>query len=1053
MAMTDLLRAYAGQVLETIRQPLLLLDADLIIRAANRAYYQMFHMSPEDCEGQALSGFCGGQWNDRNLLSLLTEAVHAGTPFKYAELAGEFASIGYRMMLLSGERIQIDGDDATMLVLWIEDITEQQQVEEQLRIRLYQQSAVAKLGQRALVDISLIDLMNEAVFLIVQMLDVEFSNLLQLMPERGTLILRAGVGWNEGQVGHAIIPGDQSSVAGYTLLSDVPVIVEDLRLEPRFVEPSLFSEYGIVSSISIIIGEPYNPFGVLGAHTRKPRRFNQHDTHALQGIANVLGAYIKRRRAEEALREANNELEMRVQERTTALREANEALKIDNAERKRTEEMLDAERTLLRTLIDAVPDNIYVKDMQGRFVLQNVAHMAMVGATYEADIIGKTDFDIHRQEMAQQYHADDRAVLDDGQSIINREETVFDHAGTLRWGLTTKVPLLDRQGHITGLVGLTRNITDRKRAEKALQQYAERLRILHEIDLAIVTAQSLTETAETALRYIRQLIPSMSAGVAVFDASRNEAVLVAISGDEKWNPEATVRLPIDETDNLPELRRGIVLEVEDLLALPAPTERQKVFIAGGVRSYMSIPLIAHGELIGSLGLSSDKPGRFAADALDIAREMAIPLAIAIENAHLLETERQRNAELEALRQASLHLTSTLELQPVLEAILDYSLDLIAADNAHIFLYDGERLTFGSAVWDGMRQSQPYYVPRENGFTYYVARLGQRVVITDTTAHPLYTNWTWGGAIVGFPLRIGHEVNGVMSLAFKKPRKFHPTELRALELLADQAAIAIQNARLYQDSVRYGSELEQRVTERTAELRAALAKEKELNELKSRFVSMVSHEFRTPLAVIQSAGDLLKHYGDRLTAERRREQIEEIEHQIRHLTGMLEDILAISKADTVGLKLNMRQVSLAVFCFEIVREIRLTTKTHDIDFVAEGNCPPIQIDPKLMKQAVGNLLTNAVKYSPPSSKIWVTLTCEGTQAVLAIQDEGIGIPPEQQKYLFDVFFRAENVGTISGTGLGLAIVKRAVEAHGGSVSVESTVDVGTTFKVLLPLTYE
>jgi PAS domain S-box-containing protein len=161
-----------------------------------------------------------------------------------------------------------------------------------------------------------------------------------------------------------------------------------------------------------------------------------------------------------------------------------------------------------------------------------------------------------------------------------------------------------------------------------------------------------------------------------------------------------------------------------------------------------------------------------------------------------EEIRQRTAQLEALRQASLRLTSTLELQPILEAILDHTLNVVASDDAHIFLYDGERLTFGAALWEDGHQQKSYSEPRSQGLTYTVARSGERIVVPDVNSHPLFRDYQWGGAIVGLPLRIGERVVGVMTVAFQKPHVFDESELRVLGLLADQAAIAIENARLY-----------------------------------------------------------------------------------------------------------------------------------------------------------------------------------------------------------------------------------------------------------------
>jgi PAS domain S-box-containing protein len=234
------------------------------------------------------------------------------------------------------------------------------------------------------------------------------------------------------------------------------------------------------------------------------------------------------------------------------------------------------------------------------------------------------------------------------------------------------------------------------------------------------------------------------------------------------------------------------------------------------------------------------------------------------------------------------------------------------------------------------------------------------------------------------------------------------------------------------------------------LRRALQKERELNELKTRFTSMVSHEFRTPLAIIQSASDLLWHYGHRLSDEKKVLQFEEIQQQVRHLTGLLEDILTISRAESVGLQINPKLLNLKDFCSEIVNEIQMTAKKHTIEFRVSGEGRLAMIDPNLMRQAIANILTNAVKYSPQGGRIYFDLIDLNQHTAIRIQDEGIGIPAEDQTHLFEVFHRAENVGNISGSGLGLAIVKRAIDAHQGKISIESEVGKGTTFILNLPV---
>ena len=189
------------------------------------------------------------------------------------------------------------------LSVYFQDVTDRKRAEEEIRVRAQQQEAVANLGRRALSSADLQYLLDEAVRLVAGVFGLEYCNVLELLPGDEKLLLRAGVGWKEGYVGRAEVRAGRESQAGYTLLSEEPVIVEDLRHERRFVGPPYLREHGVVSGMSVIIGGLEHPFGVLGAYTKKQRQFTGDDVNFLQAVANVLATAVERGRNEEALRE------------------------------------------------------------------------------------------------------------------------------------------------------------------------------------------------------------------------------------------------------------------------------------------------------------------------------------------------------------------------------------------------------------------------------------------------------------------------------------------------------------------------------------------------------------------------------------------------------------------------------------------------------------------------------------------------------------------------------------------------------------------------------
>ncbi len=235
------------------------------------------------------------------------------------------------------------------------------------------------------------------------------------------------------------------------------------------------------------------------------------------------------------------------------------------------------------------------------------------------------------------------------------------------------------------------------------------------------------------------------------------------------------------------------------------------------------------------------------------------------------------------------------------------------------------------------------------------------------------------------------------------------------------------------------------------LRAALAREKELNELKVRFVGMISHDVRTPLSVISSSTDILRTYHTRLSEQQRTKHLDQIDSQVKRMVTLLNDILTISRAaDTGTTPFSPKPVDLNHYCQSLVEEFRGDLQlVHPIEFSPTDEVLMALVDDNLLYQAITNLLNNAIKYSPENSPVRFSLSSDGEDAVLQIADSGIGIPKEDLPHLFETFHRGSNVGQIKGTGLGLAIVKRSIETHGGTVTCESQLDIGTTFTIRLP----
>lgn len=234
------------------------------------------------------------------------------------------------------------------------------------------------------------------------------------------------------------------------------------------------------------------------------------------------------------------------------------------------------------------------------------------------------------------------------------------------------------------------------------------------------------------------------------------------------------------------------------------------------------------------------------------------------------------------------------------------------------------------------------------------------------------------------------------------------------------------------------------------LNIELEKERELRDVKNRFISMMSHDLKTPLASIRLANSMLRNYGDRSSPEEKRETYDTIDQQVEHLTEMINDVMTISRQDFTGAELDRQIIDLETYCRDIIEELQLAYRMkRTLNFSGTDRRIEAFIDIKVMRRALMNLLTNAIKYSPEGKPVSMELTYADCQAIIKVKDQGIGVPKEDLPHLFEPFNRASNVGSIQGTGLGLAIAKQAVELHGGTISVESTVGKGTTFTITLP----
>ena len=855
----------------------------------------------------------------------------------------------------------------------------------------------------------------------------------------------------------------------------------------------------------------------------------------------------------------------------------------DITARRQIEEALVAERTLLRTLIDYLPDPIYVKDTEGRFILENEAEARQMGAASTSEVVGKTGFDYYEPELAERYHKDDLAVMRSGQALINREEPATDVGGHQKWILTTKVPLRNANGEVIGLVGIGHDITDRKQTEDALEQYAKRLSILHSIDQAILAARSIEEVVNVVVSHIQQIVNPYELIVLAFNPDTEVVRTLAIGVEGTTQLAIGTELSPDEILGLDQLREGKTVQIEDLASYGDLPVIQSL-LDQGIRSIVNVPFFAQGRLVGLIGLGHDQPGLPFSGHMELIHEVGYQLAVAINQSRLQEAEREQRHFSEALSETAATINSTLHLEAVLTRILESVARVIPYDAGDILLIEAgvAHSVYSRGYTERLiaNQTQIEHLPLNDISTFQqIIETGQPLVIPDVYSHPGWLQFDstgWVRSHVGVPIRLEGRVIGFINIDSEAPGFFTAIHAERLLAFADQAAVAIQNARLFADLEAERNSLEQRVIERTsqlnrarerietilnsssdvmilcrtdsvidqvnpafdmlfgynpdetlnqritmlamperaailerafaavidtqqpqrleiiarrkdltafdadlvlspivenigdllgvvcslrditqrrrieAQLRQTLEHEMELGELKSRYVSMAAHDLRNPLAVIQSAIDMMRHYGEKLTDDQIQAKYDSIQSNIKRMVDMLDDILIIGRVESGKLAFNPTQVDIRAFCQDLITQTNQAVGTTQIiDFSITGPYASAAVDTKLLHHILGNLLSNAIKYSPDDSEVRFAVHCEPHEITFIIEDHGIGIPQADQARLFEVFHRAQNVGATPGTGLGLAIVKQSVELHGGTIVCESRENQGTSFTVVLP----
>ncbi|MFY9338171.1 MAG: histidine kinase dimerization/phosphoacceptor domain -containing protein [Methanosarcina flavescens] len=355
------------------------------------------------------------------------------------------------------------------------DVTNHKKLKEKLRIKERQSDALHNIGRMALRCESLQAFMDESVKLVARTLGVEYSKIMELCPD-GNFLLRASEGWKPGFVGKVIVSGSKEYQAGYTIYSKVAVIVRDFKKEKRFSASPFLKEHDIASGISVTIGKIEKPFGVLSAHSRRPKRFTADDTYFLNSVAFLISEVIERRHAEEELRQYKEQLEELVKQRTSELIRINERLTEEIAGRKQVEKALQNNVYFLETFLDAIPSPVFYRNLEGIYQGCNERFAREMLGLPKEKVIGHSMFEFRKQfsdKTIEVFTYYDRILLEEGKSIPHELKIPCAVNGKERNFLAHKATYSSVSGDIIGIVGVMLDITELKKAEQALLKTEE----------------------------------------------------------------------------------------------------------------------------------------------------------------------------------------------------------------------------------------------------------------------------------------------------------------------------------------------------------------------------------------------------------------------------------------------------------------------------------------------------------------------------------------------------------------------------------------------------
>lgn len=563
----------------------------------------------------------------------------------------------------------------------------------------------------------------------------------------------------------------------------------------------------------------------------------------------------------------------------------------------------------------------------------------------------------------------------------------------------------------------------------------DELTIMSEVALAGTGEMALTQVLDRMLEAIRRTLRFETFEFILLDR-----------GSGLMRTEAAYGLPPDTQDQELRMGEGVVgwvAQHRSPLLVPDVRQEPRYYASTPrTRSELAVPLVVDDQLIGVMNVESLHANRFTQDDERLLLALAGQLAVIIEKARLHRETQRRLDEVTTLYSFAQQLSTSLDMKQVVDSIVHSLKQVLRCRSVNIWLANPETQVLEIHVATGMQAQWEHEAKLKwgEGIAGQVAATAKPMYVPDTHQVEFVFFDPAVRSLLCMPLIAHERVVGTLAVDKDVPDGFTPDDERLLTIAAAQAAVAIENARLYQE-----------LKERAARLERAYAELQALDQLKDELVQNVSHELRTPLTFIKGYVELLRDGEMGRLNEQQRESLEIVADKTSAITRLVSDILFLQQIERESLQLS--DVDLVEVARRALHSIESSAALGGIalELVTPSGLPLVRADYDRINQVFDNLVGNAIKFSPNGGQVTMHLQEAGDMVQVSVSDTGIGIPTEQQARIFERFYQVDGSATrkFGGAGLGLAIVKRIVESHGGRIWVNSQVGHGSTFSFTLP----